>query len=68
MRADDIALVVRQELRRAPFARVDVEMVEPEIDEDLLQLPLAVHRAKELLGCERLDLPARELAQFLLVR
>jgi hypothetical protein len=44
------------------LAGVDVEVVEPEIDQHFLQLPLAVHRAQQLLGGERDDLLARESA------
>jgi hypothetical protein len=65
--SNHVVVVVGQEHCRATFAGVDVEVVEPEIDEHLLQLPLAVHRAQQFLGCERDDLLARELAQLLLI-
>ena len=44
-----IAIVLGQQEPVAAFPRVDVEMVEPEIGEHLLQLALAIHRAKQLL-------------------
>ena len=68
VRTDDVALVLGQEFGRASFAGVDVEVVEPEIDEDFLQLPLAVHRTQQLLFGERLHLATGEAAQLFLVR
>ena len=49
VRPDRVALVGREQESIAPLPRVDVEMVEPEIGEHFLQLPLAVDRAKQLL-------------------
>src|SRR6266850_5035277 len=48
-RSDRVALVLGQHEAIAPLARVDVEMVEPEIGEQLLELALAVVGAQQLL-------------------
>ena len=44
-----VPLVRRQEKPVSAFSRVDVEVVEPEINENFLQLPGAVDRADDLL-------------------
>ncbi len=52
MRTDRVALVLGEHEPIDALARVDVEVVEPEIGEHFLQLPLAVDRAKHLLFAE----------------
>ena len=47
------ALVGGHEERRPSLAREDM-MVEPEVDEDLLELPIAMHRADELFRGQHL--------------
>ena len=49
VRPNRVALVLGQQKPGGAFSGVDVEVVEPEIDEHLLQLPLAVRRAQQLL-------------------
>ena len=49
MRTDDVPFVFRQKKPIAALSRVDVEMVEPEVGEDFLQLPIAVDGADDLL-------------------
>src|SRR6185436_39301 len=49
---DRLALVLGQQEPVAALARIDVEMVEPEIRENFLQLPVAVDRAKHFLLAE----------------
>ncbi len=61
MRPDRLALVIGDEARGAPLAGEDVEVVEPEVDEHFLELPLAIDRARDLLRSQRLDLLAAEL-------
>ena len=49
VRADDVALVLREHEARGTLPRIHVEVVEPEIGEHFLELPLAVHGAEHLL-------------------
>jgi hypothetical protein len=49
MRPNRVALVRRQHEASPALPGVDVEMVEPEVGEDLLELPLAVDGAEQLL-------------------
>ena len=49
VRANRVALVFGEQKPGGALARVDVEVVEPEIDEHFLELPLAVDRAQQLL-------------------
>ncbi len=49
VRPDRLALVLGQQEPIGALARVDVEVVEPEIDQHFLQLALAVRRAEQFL-------------------
>ena len=49
---DDVALVGREVPAHLALAREDVEVVEPEVDHHLLQLPLARHRPQHLRGLQ----------------
>ena len=49
VRPDRLALVLGQQKPIGALARVDVEVVEPEVGEHFLQLPLAVDRAQHFL-------------------
>ena len=52
MRPDRVALVLGEQEADAALARVHVEVVEPEVGEHFLQLPLAVDGAQQLLLAE----------------
>ena len=52
MRPDRLALVLGEQEAHASLPRVDVEMVEPEVGQHFLELPLAVDRAQHLLFLE----------------
>ena len=52
VRPDRVALVLGQHEPDLALARVDVEVVEPEVGQDFLQLPLAVDGAQQLLRAE----------------
>ena len=49
VRPDRFALVLGEHEAIGPLLRVDIEMIEPEIGQHFLQLPLAVDRAQQLL-------------------
>ena len=49
VRAYDVAFVLGEHEARGALARVDVEVIEPEVGEHFPELPLAVHRAENLL-------------------
>ena len=49
VRPDRVALVLGEQEAVAALARVDVEVVEPEVGQHFLELPLAVDRAQHLL-------------------
>ena len=49
MGADGFPFVLGEHHPRGTLTRVDVEMVEPEIGEHLLELPIAVDGAQEFL-------------------
>src|SRR5258706_10711305 len=53
--------------RSSSLRRVHVEMVEPEVDEDFLELPLAIRGAQNLVGGKRDDLLSRKSPQLLAV-
>ena len=61
MRPDRLALVLGEERPAPAFPRVDVEMVEPEVREHFLQLPLAVDGAQHFLLTQFLDDAPRPL-------
>ncbi len=52
MRPDRVPFVLRQHEPDLALTRVHVEVVEPEVGQDLLQLPLAVGGAQHLLRAE----------------
>src|SRR6202030_2811747 len=49
VRTDALALVLREQEPVPALARVNIEVVEPEIGERFLQLPVAVDRPQQLL-------------------
>jgi hypothetical protein len=53
--SDRSALVLGDPERRASFAGEHIKVVEPEVDELLLELALAIDDADHLLGAQRLD-------------
>ena len=61
VRTDRFTLVLGEHEPIAAFPRVDVEVIEPEIDEHFLQLSLAVDRAEQLLLGELDDRLVRAL-------